>query len=66
MKLKIVYSMFKTLHTDLRYIYNVLMACLLTGEKKDDKVKQALNDFDSSYNYTVADIEEEISKTKEG
>ena len=57
--------MFKTLHTDLRYIYYVLMVCSLTGDKKDDKIKQALSDFDSSYNYTVADIEEEIGKTKE-
>ena len=57
--------MFRTLHTDLKYIYNALMICYLTGEKKDDRIKQALSDFDSSYNYTVADIEEEIGKTKE-
>lgn len=57
--------MFRTLHTDLRYIYNLLMGYLLTGDKKDDRIKQAMSDFDSSYNYTVADIEEEIGRTKE-
>lgn len=65
MKLKLIYSMFRTLHTDLRFIYNVLVISGFDGDKRSDRIKQAMSDFDSSYNYTVADIEEEIAKKKE-
>ena len=35
------------------------------GEKREDRIKQAVSDFDSRFTYAKADIEEEIAKQKE-
>ena len=64
-KLKILLKIFDVLHRDLRDIYYILISMNFIGEKREDRIKQAVSDFDSRFTYTKADIEEEIAKQKE-
>ena len=67
MKLKLFLKAFDVLHKDLKAIYNILLCVyLIDGEKREDKIRQSLSDFDSSYTYAKADIEEEILKECKG
>lgn len=65
MRLKILLKIFEVLHRDLRDIYYILISINFSGEKREDRIKQAVSDFDSRFTYTKADIEEEIAKQKE-
>ena len=65
MKLKILLKIFDVLHRDLKDIYYILISMNFIGEKREDRIKQAVSDFDSRFTYVKADIEEEIAKQKE-
>lgn len=63
MKLKVLFRMFEVLHNDLKSIYSLIVYYMLCGDdRKDDKYKQHMDDFNSSFNHAKIDIEEEIKK----
>ena len=64
-KLKILLKIFEVLHRDLKDIYYILISMNFIGERREDRIKQAVSDFDSRFTYAKADIEEEIAKQKE-
>lgn len=66
MKLKLLLKMFEVLHQDLKSIYYILLSMTFSGDKRENKNNQAISDFNSSFVYAKADIEQEIANENKG
>ena len=51
-KLKILLKIFDVLHRDLRDIYYILISMNFIGEKREDRIKQAVRNIESRFIYS--------------